>query len=102
VSREKPERSVGFDEADGAGRRERTPRRKAAPQEKTHAEEYYYVKQMASRTRMCVVMDDGATIRGWVEWYDRDCIKVHRDDEPNLLIYKRHIRFVYKDPDPVE
>lgn len=72
-------------------------RRKPLPPEKTHAEEFYYLKQMSAKTVMRFTLDDGETLRGRVEWYDRDCVKVHRDDGPNLLLYKRHIRYVCKD-----
>jgi sRNA-binding regulator protein Hfq len=44
-----------------------------------------------------VVLDQGETIRGVIEWYDKNCIKVHRLNEPNLLIMKSCIRYVYKD-----
>jgi len=46
---------------------------------------------------MVVVLDQGETIRGVIEWYDKNCIKVHRANEPNLLIMKSCIRFMYKD-----
>lgn len=74
-------------------------RKKPVPPEKTHAEEYYFVKQMNAKTPMCVVVENGETLRGWIEWYDQDCIKLNRHDGPNLLLYKRHIRYVFKDPD---
>jgi host factor-I protein len=70
--------------------------KKGVPQESTNAENYYYVKQMQSRTPMVVVLSDGEAIHGIVEWYDRNCIKVNRDDAPNLLIYKSHIKYLYK------
>ena len=46
---------------------------------------------------MVVVLDQGETIRGVIEWYDKNCIKVHRTNEPNLLVMKSCIRFMYKD-----
>jgi len=52
---------------------------------------------MQGRTPMVVVLDQGETIRGVIEWYDKNCIKVHRPNEPNLLIMKSCIRFMYKD-----
>ncbi|HXE74356.1 MAG TPA: RNA chaperone Hfq [Candidatus Xenobia bacterium] len=73
------------------------PRRKPVPPEQTHAEEYYYVKQMQARTPVVVVLTDGELIRGTVEWYDRDCIKITRSGVPNLLLYKSAIKYIYKD-----
>ena len=72
-------------------------RKKPAPPDQTYAENFYYVKQMQSRTPVAVVMTDGEVLRGTVEWYDRDCIKLTRYGSPNLLIFKQAIRYVYKD-----
>ena len=72
-------------------------RKKPAPPEQTHAENFYYVKQMQSRTPVAVVLNDGEILRGSVEWYDRDCIKLTREGAPNLMLFKRHIRYVHKD-----
>ncbi len=73
------------------------PRKKPAPPEQTHAENFYFVKQMQARTPVAVVLTDGETLRGTVEWYDRDCIKLTRYGSPNLLIYKHVIKYMYKD-----
>ena len=62
--------------------------KKPTPPEQTHAESFYWVKQMQARTPMSVVLLDGEVLRGVVEWYDRDCIKLTRYGSPNLLIYK--------------
>ena len=75
----------------------RMQRKKPAPPEQTNAENFYYLKQMQARTPMVVVLDQGETIRGVIEWYDKNCIKVHRTNEPNLLVMKSCIRFMYKD-----
>jgi RNA chaperone Hfq len=75
------------------------PRKKPAPPEQTYAENFYFVKQMQSRTPVAVVLMDGEVLRGTVEWYDRDCIKLTRYGSPNLLIYKHSIRYLYKDGD---
>jgi host factor-I protein len=74
----------------------RIPRKKPTPPEQTNAENFYYLKQMQGRTPMVVVLDTGETIHGVIEWYDKNCIKVHRAKEPNLLIMKSCIRYMYK------
>lgn len=73
------------------------PRKKPAPPEQTHAESFYYVKQMQAHTPVAVVLNDGETLHGTVEWYDRDCIKLTRFGSPNLLIYKHCIKYLFKD-----
>jgi len=45
---------------------------------------------------MVVVLDSGEELRGHIEWYDRSCIKVHREGNPNLLVFKHAIRYMYK------
>jgi host factor-I protein len=72
-------------------------RKKPAPPEQTHAENFYFVKQMQARTPVAVVLTDGEVLRGTVEWYDRDCIKLTRFGSPNLLVYKHSIKYLYKD-----
>jgi sRNA-binding regulator protein Hfq len=74
-----------------------TGRNKSLPPAETNAETFYYLKQMSAKTPMVVVLVDGEIIRGWVEWYDRACIKVNRDRGPNLLLMKSAIKYMYKE-----
>lgn len=72
--------------------------KKTAPPEQTNAENFYYQKQMQSRTPMVIVLRDGEEVHGIIEWYDRNCIKVNRDNgEPNLMIYKPAIKYMFKE-----
>jgi host factor-I protein len=71
--------------------------KKPTPPEQTHAENFYWIKQMQARTPVAVVLADGEVLHGVVEWYDRDCIKLTRFGSPNLLVYKQHIKYLYKD-----
>jgi len=66
------------------------------PPEATSAESFYYLKQMNAKTPMVIVMMDGETIHGWIEWYDRNCLKVNREGAPNLLIQKQFIKYLHK------
>jgi host factor-I protein len=68
-----------------------------APPEVTNAENFYYLKQMEAKTPMVIVMTDGEEIRGWIEWYDRACLKVNREGAPNLLIQKRCVKYLFKE-----
>ena len=70
--------------------------RKMAPPEQTNAEAFYYLKQMNSKTPMVVVLSDGEQLHGVIEWYDRTCIKVNREGEPNLLVFKHAIKYLFK------
>ncbi len=70
--------------------------RKMAPPEQTNAEAFYYLKQMQARTPIVVRLVDGEEIRGWIEWYDKDVLKVNREGAPNLLIPKHAIKYLFK------
>ena len=71
-------------------------RRKQIPSEQTNSEIYYYTKQMGAKTPMVIILQDGEQIRGVIEWYDRSALKVNRHREPNLLILKHNIKYMYK------
>ena len=87
---ERGERGGGDRSAGGGGR-------KSAPPEQTNAENFYYQKQMQSRTVMVVVLRDGEEVHGMIEWYDKYCLKVNRTGEPNILLYKPCIKYMYKE-----
>jgi len=70
--------------------------KKPIPPDQTNAENFYYVKQMQAKTPMVFVLRDGETLHGVIEWYDKCCLKVNRDGEPNLLLYKPNIKYMYK------
>jgi len=76
--------------------------RKVAPPEQTNAENFYYQKQMQSKTPMVIVLGDGEEVRGVIEWYDRACIKVNRVGAPNVLVYKSSIKYAYKESENVK
>ena len=46
---------------------------------------------------MVVVLTDGEEVHGWIEWYDKTCIKVNRTGAPNVMIYKPSIKYIYKE-----
>ena len=75
----------------------RSVRRKQTPPEQTNAEEFYYLKQMAAKTPMVVVLVDGEELHGWIEWYDKGALKINRHAGPNLLIQKHSIRYLFKE-----
>ena len=85
--RERSERSG--DRSNGA--------RKSPPPDQTNAENFYYQKQMQSKTPMVIVMVDDEEIHGMIEWYDKSCIKVNRTGAPNLVIYKPSIKYMFKE-----
>ena len=71
--------------------------KRAIPPDQTNAENFYYVKQMQAKTAMAITLKDGEVIRGVFEWYDRTCLKLNREEGPNLLLYKSSIKYMFKD-----
>ncbi len=71
--------------------------KRAAPTEQTNAENFYYQKQMQSKTPMVIVLRDGEEVHGYIEWYDKNCIKLNRNGAANLMIYKPAIKYMFKE-----
>jgi host factor-I protein len=88
--RERPERSPRAERPSLNGK-------KSLPPEQTHAENFYYQKQMQAKTPMVLVLQDGEEIHGVIEWYDKYCLKLNRAGAANLLIYKPSIKYMYKE-----
>jgi sRNA-binding regulator protein Hfq len=63
--------------------------------ESTHAEAFYFQKQMHQQTELTIVMDDGEEFRGVLEWYDKCALKM-RIGRNRVLIYKEGIKYLYK------
>jgi hypothetical protein len=82
--------------------------------ESSHAESFYFQKQMQAQTPMVFVLEDGEKVEGCIEWYDRNAIKVRcnqvhtgvysgpagsprpGDGVTRALIYKTSIKYLYK------
>jgi host factor-I protein len=71
--------------------------RKPIPPEQTNAESFYYLKQMTNKTRMVILLKDGEEIRGTIEWYDKAALKITRANDPNILVLKDSIKYMYKE-----
>jgi host factor-I protein len=85
---ERPDRSDRSDRSNG---------KKTPPPEQTHAENFYYQKQMQAKTPMVLVLQDGEEVHGVIEWYDKYCLKVNRAGASNLLVYKPSIKYMFKE-----
>jgi len=73
--------------------------RKRVPPSETNAEIFYYKKQMDAHTQMVLVLNNGEEIIGTIEWYDRAALKINRKDEPNILLLKHNIKYIFKAED---
>ncbi len=54
-----------------------------------------YLRSLSDRqVNVSVVLRDGETIDGWIEYFDDSMIRVTRGGLPNLFIYKHQIRTI--------
>ena len=89
-------RDAGRESARAAQQAAIQVRKRTPPPMETNAELFYYKKQIDAHTPMIIVLLDGEEIEGTIEWYDRGALKVNRKSEPNLLLLKRNVKYMYK------
>ena len=73
------------------------PPKRTPPPDVTGNEAAYLAKLREAKTPVAVELLDGEVVRGWVEYYDRDMIKINRHSGPNVFVRKKHIRFLQED-----
>jgi host factor-I protein len=75
-----------------AGKRGRTP-----PPEETF-EEAGFLKALGEKQRpVSVKLMDGQTVNGWIEYYDKNMVRLTREGAPNLFIFKHEIMYIAED-----
>jgi host factor-I protein len=75
-----------------AGKHGRTP-----PPEETH-EEAGFLKSLGDKQKQVTIkLMDGQLVRGWVEYYDKNMLRLTREGAPNLFIYKHEIMYISED-----
>lgn len=73
-------------------------RGKNPPPEETN-QEAAYLKALGEKQKPVIVkLNDGETVRGWIEYYDRRMIRLTREGAPNLFIYKHQISYIAEEP----
>ena len=71
--------------------------RSGPPPEITGAEAAYLYRNKEARSPMVVRLADGEEVRGVIEYYDRDMVKINRTEGPNLFIRKSQIRYMHRE-----
>lgn len=75
-----------------AGKRGRTP-----PPEDTF-EEAAFLKLLGEKQKpVTIKLMDGETVRGWIEYYDKNMLRLTREGAPNLFIFKHEIMYIAED-----
>ena len=72
-------------------------RGKAPPPEET-LEEAAYLKSLGEKQKLVSIkLADGEVVRGWIEYYDKNMVRLTREDGPNLFIFKHEIMYIAED-----
>lgn len=73
-------------------KRGRTP-----PPEDTF-EEAGFLKSIGEKQKpVSVKLMDGQVVRGWIEYYDKNMVRLTREGAPNLFIFKHEIMYIAED-----
>jgi host factor-I protein len=74
------------------------PRKGKAPPAAETSQEAIYLKSLGEKqSRVRIKLADGEMVRGWLEYYDKDMVRLTRDDQPNLFIFKHDILYIEED-----
>ncbi|MCU1269570.1 MAG: hypothetical protein JWN74_864 [Acidobacteriaceae bacterium] len=67
---------------------------KSPPPESTN-EEVAHLKLLVEKKRpVSIKLVDGEVVSGWIEYYDRNMLRLTREGKPNLFIFKHQIAYV--------
>ena len=70
-------------------------RRSKTPPPGETGQEALYLRSLSDRQVIVVVkLRDGETVRGWIEYFDDSMLRLTREGQPNLFIYKNQIRTI--------
>ena len=70
-------------------------RRSKAPPPGDTGQEALYLRSLSDRQVAVIVkLRDGETVRGWIEYFDDSMLRLTREGQPNLFIYKHQIRSI--------
>ena len=71
--------------------------RKTPPPEETY-EEAAYLKNLGEKQKAVTIkLVDGEVVKGWIEYYDKNMVRVTREGAPNLFIFKHQIMYIAED-----
>jgi len=82
----------------GNGRDTLTRQRRQTPTDSTRRETEYIDWLSKNRIRVVVKLVGNEEVRGWIEYYDRDIVRLTRDHDTNLFIYKERVKYLYEEP----
>lgn len=73
----------------------RPPSKSKTPPPEETFEEAAFLRALGEKQKPVVIkLLGGETLRGWIEYYDRNMLRLTRDGEPNLFIFKSEISYI--------
>ena len=70
---------------------------KSTPPEET-SQEAAYLKSLGEKQKpVRIKLADGEVVYGWIEYYDKNMVRLTREDGPNLFIFKHEIMYIAED-----
>jgi host factor-I protein len=70
-------------------------RRSKLPPPGETGQEALYLRSLSDRQVIVQIkLRDGETVRGWIEYFDDAMLRLTREGQPNLFIYKQQIRTI--------
>jgi len=58
-------------------------------------QETAFLKALGEKQKpVSIKLRDGETLRGWIEYYDKNMIRLTREGAPNLFIFKHEIMYI--------
>jgi host factor-I protein len=70
---------------------------KSPPPDDTRQEAAYLKALGEKQTPVSIKLMSGEILRGWIEYYDRRMVRLTREGEPNLFIFKHEIAYIAED-----
>jgi host factor-I protein len=71
-----------------------TNKGKTPPPEETF-EEAAYLKALGEKQKLVSIkLQGGEVVRGWIEYFDRNMLRLTREGAPNLFIFKGEIMYI--------
>lgn len=67
---------------------------KNPPPEDTFQEAAYLKDLGAEQKQVSIKLVDGEVVQGWIEYYDKNMVRLTREGAPNLFIFKHDIMYI--------
>ncbi len=71
-----------------------TSKSKTPPPEETFEEAAYLKALGENQKHVSIRLQGGEAVHGWIEYYDRNMLRLTREGAPNLFIFKSEIMYI--------